>query len=74
VKNRTVNIALVGVALILFVMGYDALHSAASNISRLMTGAPTDSSVWLLICSALAAITAAFGFSADRSDSNHSRQ
>ena len=74
VKNRAVNIALVGVAVILFVMGYQDLHSAASNISRLITGAPTDGAVWLLIGGALAAITAIFGFSADHSDGNHSRQ
>jgi hypothetical protein len=44
-----IGIALLIVGIILLCMAFDSYHSAASNVSRVVTGTSTDKTVWLVI-------------------------
>ena len=58
--NKGIAIALVAVGIILLVFGLNAYHSAGSEISEALTGAPTDKSIWLLIGGLVATIAGGF--------------
>jgi uncharacterized membrane protein YidH (DUF202 family) len=47
--NKSISVALLGIGVILLVFGFNAYHSASSDVSRFFTGAPTDKALWLLI-------------------------
>ncbi len=47
--NKIVSIAFLVVGIILLCVSYDSYHSAASDVSRAITGASTDKTLWLLI-------------------------
>ena len=47
--NKSISGALLIAAVIMVVLGLDAYHSSASDVSRFFTGAATDKSLWLLI-------------------------
>ena len=59
--NKNMSIALLVVGIVLLVFGFNAYHSASSDVSRFFTGAPTDKALWLLIGGALAAIAGFVG-------------
>ena len=58
--NKGMSVALLVIGVILLVFGFNAYHSASSDVSRFFTGAPTDKALWLLIGGAIASI---IGFS-----------
>jgi hypothetical protein len=47
--NKIVSIAILVVGIILLCLAYNSYHSAASGVSRVVTGTSTDKTVWLLI-------------------------
>jgi uncharacterized membrane protein YidH (DUF202 family) len=59
--NKNISVALLVVGIILLVFGFNAYHSASSNVSRFFTGAPTDKSLWLLVIGSVAGIVGIFG-------------
>ena len=63
--NKVIAITSLAVALILFTFGFEVYHSPVSNVSRTLTGAPTDQALWLIIGGALASITGIFGHASD---------
>jgi len=54
--NKGTAIAFLVVGIILLIFGIDAYHSASSNVSQALTGAPSYKAIWLLIAGAIAAI------------------
>jgi hypothetical protein len=65
--NKIVALAFVVIGVILIIFGGDAYVSTVGGVSRALTGAPSDTAVWLLIAGLLAAITGIFGFTGDHS-------
>lgn len=47
--NKGVSAAFLVIGVVLLVFGFNAYHSASSDVSRFFTGAPTDKALWLLI-------------------------
>jgi hypothetical protein len=47
--KQIIAIALLVVGVILLFMAYDSYHSAASNVSRVVTGTSTDKTLWLAV-------------------------
>jgi len=59
--NKGISVVLLVVGIILLVLGFNAYHSASSDVSRFFTGAPTDKALWLLIGGAIASIAGFLG-------------
>ena len=59
--NKGISVALLIIGVILLVFGFNAYHSASSDVSRFFTGAPTDKALWFLIGGVLAGIAGFFG-------------
>ena len=64
--NQGTSIALLVIGIILLIFGFNAYHSASSNISEAVTGAPTSKAIWLLIGGLVAAIVGGFNLSRAR--------
>lgn len=47
--NKIFGIALLVVGVVLLCLAYDSYHSAASGVSRVVTGTSTDKTVWLTV-------------------------
>jgi drug/metabolite transporter (DMT)-like permease len=47
--KQIIGIALLVVGIILLCLAYDSYHSAASGVSRVITGTSTDKTVWLTV-------------------------
>jgi uncharacterized membrane protein YidH (DUF202 family) len=47
--KQIIGIAILAVGIVLLCMAYDSYHSAASGVSRVVTGTSTDKTMWLLI-------------------------
>jgi Protein of unknown function (DUF3185) len=56
-----IAIALLVVGIVLLIMAYDSYHSAASGVSRAVTGAATDKTVWMLVGGLVATIVGVGG-------------
>jgi len=54
--NKLVSLALLVGGIVLVVMGFNATHAFASDVSRFFTGSPTDKAVWMLIAGSIAAL------------------
>jgi hypothetical protein len=61
--NRLASLALLILGVALLACGWNAYHSLGSGVSRALTGAPTDRSLWLLIGGGLATISGLGGLS-----------
>ena len=59
--NRPVSLILLVVGVILVIYGINASSSVGSDVSRAVTGTPTDKSMWLLIGGAVLAIIGLVG-------------
>ena len=46
--QKSIAVALIAVGVVLLVFGYDASQSISSEISRVVTGSPSDRALWLL--------------------------
>ncbi len=58
--NKTFGIVLLGIGIALIVFGVAASDSIGSDVSRAVTGTPTDKSMWLLVGGIGATIAGAF--------------
>ena len=47
--NKVIAIALLVVGIVLLCLGYNSYHSAASGVSRVLSGTSTDKTLWLVI-------------------------
>jgi hypothetical protein len=47
--KQIIGIALLVVGIVLLCLAYDSYHSAASGVSRVVTGTSTDKTMWLLV-------------------------
>lgn len=59
--SKGVSVALLVAGVILLVLGFNAYHSASSDVSRFFTGAPTDKALWLLISGTVIGIAGGSG-------------
>jgi len=59
--NKGMSVALLVIGVILLAFGFNAYHSASSDVSRFFTGAPTDKALWLLIGGVAAGIVGFLG-------------
>ena len=59
--NKGIAVALLIVGVILLIFGFNAYHSASSDISRFISGTPTNKALWLLISGAVAGIVGLWG-------------
>lgn len=46
--QKAIALALVTVGVVLLIFGYDASQSISSEVSRVITGSPSDRAMWLL--------------------------
>jgi len=53
--NKAVSLALLVGGVILMIIGINATNSFSSDVSRFLTGSPTDKAVWMLIGGTVAA-------------------
>jgi hypothetical protein len=54
--NKILPLALLVGGVVLIVVGVNATHSFASDVSRTFTGSPTNKAVWLLIAGIASAV------------------
>ena len=59
--NKIISAALLVGGIALLIYGISASHSVGSDVSRAVTGNPTDKSMWMLIGGAVAAAAGAVG-------------
>lgn len=59
--SKALSIGLLVVGVLLLVYGISAADSFSSDVSRAVTGTPTDRSMWLLVLGALAAVVGLVG-------------
>ena len=64
--NKIASVALVVVGVILLASGWNAYQSISSDISRAVTGAPTDRALWLLIAGGFATASGLAGLAGAR--------
>jgi len=54
--NKLFALALLIGGIVLVILGFNATHAFASDVSRFFTGSPTDKAVWMLIGGIVAAL------------------
>ena len=54
--NKIVPLALLVGGIVLLIIGFNAINSFSSDVSRFFTGSPTDKAVWMLIGGSVAAL------------------
>ncbi|MEH8020911.1 MULTISPECIES: DUF3185 family protein [Rheinheimera] len=54
--NKIIGLALLVAGAILLYFGYTEYNSTASQVTEMVTGNPTDNSIWFLVGGAIAAI------------------
>lgn len=59
--NKPLSIALLIIGCILVYYGMNASDSVGSDVSRAVSGAPTDKTIWLIVGGVLAGIVGLFG-------------
>ena len=46
--QKAIAVALIAVGVVLLIFGYDASQSISSEVSRVVTGSPSNRTIWLL--------------------------
>jgi len=59
--RKLISGALLFFGMMLLVFAFNEYHSTSSNVSRLLTGSPTNKSLWLLISGSVASIVGILG-------------
>ncbi|MDY0206660.1 MAG: DUF3185 family protein [Pseudomonas sp.] len=59
--NKSISLALLVGGVIMTIWGVSAMESLSSDVSRVLTGSPTDKAMWLLIGGIAAATVGLFG-------------
>ena len=59
--NKVVSLAILAGGILLIIFGVSATKSFSSDISRFLTGSPTDKAIWMLVGGAVATIIGLVG-------------
>lgn len=59
--NKIISIALLAGGIVLIIYGINASNSFGSDVSRAVTGNPTDKTIWFLVGGVVAAVAGAAG-------------
>ena len=59
--NRLISIVILAAGVVLIIYGISASHSFSSDVSRTLTGSPTDKTMWLFGGGAILAVVGGFG-------------
>lgn len=59
--NKITSLALFAAGVILLIFGLNSADSAASSVSEVVTGAPTDKSIWLIVLGVIGLLSGAAG-------------
>jgi hypothetical protein len=59
--NNGISLLILTAGIVLLVFGASAMNSALSDLSRFITGTPTDKAMWLLICGFVATLVGMVG-------------
>jgi divalent metal cation (Fe/Co/Zn/Cd) transporter len=59
--HKAIYFALLAVGLMLLAVGLNATESFTSELSRVLTGTPTDKALWMLVCGVIAAVIGVVG-------------
>jgi hypothetical protein len=59
--SKAPSIAMLAVGIVLLVYGIDAANAISSSVSRAVTGAPTDKSIWLIVLGIFAILSGTYG-------------
>lgn len=54
--NKLFSLVLLVGGIVLIVIGFNATHAFASDVSRFFTGSPTDKAIWTLLGGVVAAL------------------
>jgi ABC-type uncharacterized transport system permease subunit len=54
--NRAIGLAFLIGGIVLLIFGLQASHSFTSNVSRTVTGSPTNGSVWMIVVGIILAV------------------
>jgi Protein of unknown function (DUF3185) len=60
--SKILSLALVIAGVVLLVYGLDSSNSAASSVTRAVSGTPTDKTIWLIVLGAIGIIAGGCGF------------
>lgn len=69
--NKPLSVVLLVVGAILLYYGFNASSSIGSDVSRAVTGSPTDKSIWLLVLGGAAALLGLYGLLSGRGSRLH---
>lgn len=59
--NKITSLSIFAAGVILLVFGLNSADSAASSVSEVVTGAPTDKSIWLIVLGVIGLLSGAAG-------------
>lgn len=59
--NKITSLALFAAGIVLLIFGLNSSDSAASSVSEVFTGAPTDKSIWLIVLGVIGLLSGAAG-------------
>lgn len=59
--NKTIGLVLMTVGIVFLTFGASAMNSVSSDLSRFITGAPTDKAMWLLLGGVVATLVGVVG-------------
>lgn len=59
--NKITSLAIFAAGVILLAFGLNSADSAASTVSEVVTGAPTDKSIWLIVLGVIGLLSGAAG-------------
>jgi len=61
--NKALSLAIFAGGILLLIFGFIEYDSTSSDFSRFFSDAPTDKSIWLLVCGTVATILGGFSLS-----------
>lgn len=64
--NKPLAISLLVIGVILLIYGFNASDSVSSEVSEVVTGTPTDRSMWLIVLGALGVVVGGVGLFASK--------
>jgi hypothetical protein len=59
--SKFISLALIIAGIVLLVYGLDSSNSAASSVTRAVSGTPTDKTIWLIALGVIGLIAGGFG-------------
>lgn len=59
--NKLISAGLLAGGIVLLILGFNASNSLGSDLSRIVTGSPTDRAIWFLVGGAVLSAAGLFG-------------